>query len=75
MARDSTLNMVAAADGVPPEFTYDGRLASFKRTFAAPRKRGSAAGGRAQKGSAWPHAKYLPADKVRKNAFCVCAEG
>ncbi|ROT43054.1 BIR-domain-containing protein [Sodiomyces alkalinus F11] len=69
MARDSSLKMVPASDGVPPEFTFDGRLASFKKPLGAPKKRGSTAGARAPKGSTWPHAKYLPADKLAGAGF------
>lgn len=59
-------------DTLPAEYTYEGRLASFKKSAPGPKRRGSAASGRGTKaGSAltWPHAKYLPAEDLARAGF------
>lgn len=49
-----------------PQYTYEGRLASFKKA-PGPKRRGSAAKGKGANG--WPHSKYLPAEQLAGAGF------
>ncbi|KAM0325818.1 hypothetical protein ACHAQA_007120 [Verticillium albo-atrum] len=56
---------------VAPEFTFDGRKASFEKKVPAPKRRGSAAT-KTAKTLSWPHAKYLSPDSLARAGFSWC---
>ncbi|EGY16777.1 uncharacterized protein VDAG_07941 [Verticillium dahliae VdLs.17] len=53
---------------VAPEFTFEGRKASFEKKVPAPKRRGSAAT-KTAKTLTWPHARFLSPESLARAGF------